>query len=179
MPAPSAAVSDRWWWERSRARLVHAALGPLDLAFEDLACRALGEFLHEPDVPRILVGRHLLLDEGCERRSIRFGTGLECHRGPDFLAELVVRDPQDGDLAHCRMLVKDFLDLARIHVVPAPDDHVLLAVDDEEVAVRIDPRDVAGVKPAVADRLPGRVAAPPVALHDVVALDDDLADLAP
>ena len=41
------------------------------------------------------------------------------------------------------MLVEDLLDLARVDVVPAADDHVLLAVDDEEVAVGVDGRHVA------------------------------------
>jgi hypothetical protein len=41
------------------------------------------------------------------------------------------------------VLVEDLLDLARVHVVAAADDHVLLAVDDEEVAVLVDARHVA------------------------------------
>ena len=76
------------------------------------------------------------------------------------------------------MLVEHLLDLARVHVVAAADDHVLLAVDDEEEAVLVDLAEVAGVEPAVADRLLGGVRAAEVALHDVVALDGDLADLA-
>ena len=76
------------------------------------------------------------------------------------------------------MLVEDLLDLARVDVVAAADDQLLLAVDDEEVAVLVDLAHVAAVEPAVDDGLLGRLLAVPVALHDVVALDDDLADLA-
>src|ERR1035441_1709880 len=61
------------------------------------------------------------------------------------------------------MLVEDLLNLARVHVVATSDDHVLLAV--------------AGVKPAVLDRLAGRGGALPIALHHVRAADHDLADL--
>src|ERR1017187_6501743 len=75
------------------------------------------------------------------------------------------------------MLVEDLLNLARVHVVATSDDHVLLAVDDEEVALLVDPPEVAGVKPAVLDRLAGRGGALPIALHHVRAADHDLADL--
>ena len=76
------------------------------------------------------------------------------------------------------MLVEDLFDLARIHVVAAADDQLLLAIDDEEVAVLVDSRHVAGVEPAVGvDRLRGRVGPVPVALHHVVAADRDLTDL--
>jgi hypothetical protein len=37
------------------------------------------------------------------------------------------------------VLVEHLLDLARVDVVAAADDQVLLAVDDEEVAVLVDP----------------------------------------
>ena len=81
--------------------------------------------------------------------------------------------------AHRRMLVEHLLDLARVDVVAAADDHVLLAVDDEVVAVGIDAADVAGVEPTVrVDRLGRRVGALPVALHDIVAADGDLAGVA-
>jgi hypothetical protein len=76
------------------------------------------------------------------------------------------------------MLVEHLLDLARVDVEAAAQDHLLLAVDDEEVAVLVDPRHVARVEPAVLDRLGGRIVLAPVALHHVRALDGDLADLA-
>ena len=73
------------------------------------------------------------------------------------------------------MLVEDVLDLARIHVVSATDDHVLLAIDDEEVTVLVDPGQVAGAEPAViVDRVCGGLRVVPVTLHHVVAADHDL-----
>ena len=68
-----------------------------------------------------------------------------------------MRDSDHGALVDGRVLVEDLLDLARVDVVAAPDDQVFLAVDDEVVAVGVDPRQVAGAEPAVADRLGGRV----------------------
>ena len=76
------------------------------------------------------------------------------------------------------MLVQHLLDLARVDVVAAADDHVFLAVDDEEVAVLVHRGHVAGVEPAALHDLLGGVRAAQVALHDVVAADHDLADLA-
>ena len=104
---------------------------------------------------------------------------LEHDRRADLLAQLGVRDAEDGRLAYGRMLVEHLLDLARIDVVAAADDQVLLAVDDEEVAVLVDPCHVARDEPAVVgDRLGGRVGPLPVAVHHVVPTDLDLADLA-
>src|SRR4051794_979105 len=62
------------------------------------------------------------------------------------------------------------------HVAPAADDDLLLAVDDEEVAVLVDARDVARAEPAVGvDRFGRGLRAAPVALHDVVPADQHLA----
>ena len=40
-------------------------------------------------------------------------------------------------------------ELARIHVVPAAEYHVLFTVDDSQISFLIDDADVAGVKPSV------------------------------
>ncbi|KAI1698543.1 hypothetical protein Ddc_19063 [Ditylenchus destructor] len=56
--------------------------------------------------------------------------------------------------------------------------HVLLAVDDVEEALFIAAREVAGQQPAVAHRLGAERGLAPVAGEDVLAADDDLADLA-
>ena len=85
----------------------------------------------------------------------------------------------DGRLLHVGMLVEHLLDLARVDVVAAPDDQVLLAIHDEEVPVLVDLGHVAGAEPAgLVDRVRRRLRALPVALHDVVAADHDLAHLA-
>ena len=60
----------------------------------------------------------------------------------------------------------------------APDHQILLAIDDEEVAVLIDPGYVAGAEPALGvDGFGGGLGAMPVALHHVVAPDLDLAGI--
>src|SRR5690349_19548165 len=76
------------------------------------------------------------------------------------------------------MLVDDLLHLARVDVVAAADDQLLLTVDDEEATVLVDPADVARVEPPVrVDRRLRRVRTVPVALHDVVPADRDLTHL--
>ena len=54
---------------------------------------------------------------------------LEVHIGDRHFAELVVRDAEYGAFGHRRMLVERVLDLLRIDVLAARDDHVLRAVD--------------------------------------------------
>ena len=59
------------------------------------------------------------------------------------------------------------LDLDAVDVLAAADDHVLLAVGDEEEALVVEVADVAGVEPAVGvDRLGGGLGLVPVAGHE-------------
>src|SRR4029453_15910993 len=167
-------------WSRSPRDAGHG--GPsrkLDLALEDLPGRALRQLVDEPHLARVLVGGDVLLDvrlqlRGRDRRSV-----LERHGGADLLAELGMGDPDDRALAHRRVLVEHLLELPRVDVVAAANDQLLLAVDDEEVAVLVDAPDVAGPKPAIGGQdLSGGLRSAPVARHHVVAADGDLADLA-
>src|SRR5262249_42005886 len=74
-----------------------------------------------------------------------------------------------------RVLEQRLLNLARIDVVAGDDDHVLLAVHDRDVAILVHRREVAGVEPAVAQGLGGRLRLLPIALHNVLAATDELA----
>ena len=154
------------------------ALRHRDLPLQDLARRALRQLGHEPHVTRVLVGRDALLDECLQVLRRRVRTRLQRDGGADLLAQLGVRHCHDRRLGDGRVLVEHLLDLAGIDVVAAADDQVLLAIDDEEVAVLVDLREVTGVEPAAAHRLGRRVGTLPVALHHVRALDDDLPHLA-
>ena len=64
------------------------------------------------------------------------------------LAPLLVRDAEHGDVDDVRMLFQDGLDLRRIDVHSAGDDHVLLAIADVEEALFVEIRDVADGLPA-------------------------------
>jgi hypothetical protein len=76
----------------------------------------------------------------------------------DLLAPLLVRDAEHRDVADLRVLEEDVLDLGRVDVRAARDDHVDLAVAQEEVARFVQVADVA-------DREVERVV-----LHDPVLL---------
>jgi hypothetical protein len=88
-----------------------------------------------------------------------------------------MRYADHGGGGNRRVLVKHLFDLAGVDVEPAPDDQVLLPVDDEVVAVLIPARHVAGAKPAIVDRRVSSLRAVPVALHHVVTFDSDLPHL--
>src|SRR4051794_14197665 len=153
------------------------ALGDLDVALEDLARGALGQLVEEPHAARVLVRRDALLDEIAHVVLARVLAVLEHDRGADLLPHLLVGHSDHGGLGDGGVLVEDLLDLARVDVVAPADDHVLLAVDDEEVAVLVDLGHISRVEPAVAHDLLRGVVAVPVALHEVVTADGDLAPL--
>jgi hypothetical protein len=93
------------------------------------------------------------------------------------LAPALVRDAEDGHLVHAGMPREHRLDLDGVHVLAAGDDHVLGAVDHEEVAVLVLTGEVAGAVPAVHQGGRGRVRPVPVAEHHVRPADPELADL--
>ncbi len=68
------------------------------------------------------------------------------------------------------------LDLLGIQVFSAPDDHVLDAVDQGEVAVVVEPSDVAGVQPPGDDGAGRLLRDAEITGHHVRAFDDDFAD---
>src|SRR5436305_6356661 len=100
------------------------------------------------------------------------------HIGDDDLTPFGMGPADDRSLAHTSVLEQHFLDLARVDVRAARDDHVLGAILQREVAVRVEHADIAGVQPAGAERLRGRLGILPVARHHHVATADDLAGLA-
>ena len=77
-------------------------------------------------------------------------------RHPD-LAEAFVGDADHRDLRDPRVPQQQVLDLGRVRVEAADDEHVLDAPDDAQVAVGVERAEVAGVQPSVGvDRGRGR-----------------------
>lgn len=109
-----------------------------------------------------------------ERLCIR----LQLDEGFGGLAAVLVGNTEHDHLVHAWYGIDRLLDHLRIDVEAARDDHVLLAVDQEEIAVGIDIADVAGEEAAVDEGLRGSFGLIPVAFGDVRALDADLADFA-
>ena len=88
-----------------------------------------------------------------------------------------MRDPDHRSLGDAGVSVEYLLDLARVHVVPTADDHVLFPINDEIKAVLISRRDISTMKPTVPNGLGGRVGFPEIPSHHVMPLDADLARL--
>ena len=63
------------------------------------------------------------------------------------------------------MLAQYLLDQRRRHVLAAAADHVPLAIDEVEPAVLVEPADIAGEEPAVADGARGLVGIAEVGGH--------------
>src|SRR5512132_1449429 len=127
---------------------------------------------------RVLVAADALLTEAdeCVRADLLPRTELD--ERDDLLAVDVVRPADDPSRRDGRVLQQRRLDVPWKDVEAAPDDQVLLAVDDVDVPVVVEAAQVAGVEPAVPDRLRRQLRRAPVAEHDRAGTDADLADLA-
>ena len=76
---------------------------------------------------------HVLHDR-LAQRVVAGDTRQRLHDRLDLLAHLVVGDAEHRDVGDLRVLVDATLDLGRVDVDPARDDHVALAVAEEQVA---------------------------------------------
>jgi len=85
---------------------------------------------------------------GLDVLDAQVGAGLGDDDGGDRLHPARMADPEDGDLGDAVQFVDGLLDLATGDVLSARFDHVLLPVDDREVAVVGKDTQVAGVEPA-------------------------------
>ncbi len=146
-------------------------------ALQDLAARvarqrlcAQGHVLGDLEVRQMLAA---VADHGCH---VELVPGARHEHRADLLAHHRRPAPRRPPPRRRRGACERVFDLDRVHVLTAAVDHVLLAVDDVQQAIGVDPRDVAGVQPAVHERLGGRLGLVPVALHDVRAAHQQLAD---
>src|SRR5262245_20563783 len=76
------------------------------------------------------------------------------------------------------MAVQHLLDFARVDIESAANDHVFLAVHDEEIALGVHGSDIARVKPAATHRIGRGIGSLVVSFHDIVTSDQHLARLA-
>src|SRR6185312_16445970 len=90
------------------------------------------------------------------------------------LAAVRVGNADDGDLGHGRMLVERILDPPRIDLETRGVDHVLDAIDDEDVALRVHVADIAGAEEAAHEAVLGVLRLVPVASHHLRSGDADL-----
>src|ERR1700757_683317 len=104
----------------------------------------------------------------------RFADDDGVHR----FAPVLVRDSDHDDVGHRGMGDEDLFHLARIDVVSARDDHVLGAIEQKKVAVRVEHPYVAGVEPAAANGGGGRPGGVALGAHHDVSAGHDLAGFA-
>src|SRR5439155_26530430 len=140
----------------------------------DLAHAVAGNLVDEADGLRHFEAREAL---AAVREELVLGrVAIDDDEGDPDLAPAIVRDADDGAVPHGPVLVEDGLDLGRIDVLAARDEHVLEAALDPVAAVLSHLRDVAGAQPAVGgEGLPRRRLVSPVAREDVRALAEQLA----
>ena len=125
------------------------------------------------DLAGILVAAEALPAEGDE--LVLADVIGDADERDDLLAVQLVRAAEDAHRRHSFVLEQRILDVTREDVEAAADDQILLPVDDGEVAVVVEPAHVAGVQPAVADRLGRELGRVPVARHDQVGANADFA----
>src|SRR5690606_7096561 len=143
-------------------------------AFEDLAVAALGQLVDELVALRPLEPR----DTVQQMRVELLGGGRPDDERHHDLAPLRIRRAHHTRLGDTGMLDEHFLDLTGVDVAAPADHHVLGAVPQGEVAAVVERAHVAGVEPAVAQRVRGRGGIAPVARHHHIAAAHDLPDLA-
>src|SRR6266478_3190577 len=85
-------------------------------------------------------------------------------------------DPRD--LVRGEPRPAELLDLARPHLEAGGVDQVFQSIDDREVSLVVHARDVAGLEPAITQRLGRRRGPVPVPEHDLGPADEQLAGLA-
>src|SRR5712692_12097269 len=85
--------------------------------------------------------------------------------------------PEDSGFQDSRMLVEDFFDLGTVDVLAAGDDHILGAINQEDVALGMHATEIPTVIPPVTEGVGGLLGFIPVALHDIRATHDNLANL--
>jgi len=96
----------------------------------------------------------------------------------DTLAPLGIGQTDHGTGRDGFVLCQSIFDLGGVDVLATGDDHVLDAIDDEQVTAGVEVSGVAGMHPPVAEHFCGLLRFVPVSEHDVAAERDDFAHLA-
>ncbi len=162
--------------------LAHAALLFLperrpQLALENLAGAGQRQrLLADVDTARALVAGDQGLGELDQFAGRDLRAALGHHHGMHLLAPVLMRDADHGALRHRGMAGDGVLDLDRVDVLAAGNDHVLDPVNHIDEAVVVHVAAVTGVHPAVDHGAGGFVRPLPVTHHHIVAAHDDLAD---
>ena len=117
---------------------------------------------------------------------VRLPIGAQHHAGLDRLAPALIRYTDDRTIGNRRMLHQHVLNLSRIDVLAARNDHILNSIVDEQIAIT-QIAGIAGAKPAaliivslpaLRERLHGSGRVTPIAQHILRGPDPNFADVA-
>src|ERR1700728_193706 len=130
-------------------------VGIAELLLLDLAVWITGELSQEVDAFRALV-----VGESFPAELDQFGlcdVASTFDKGLNLLAELSVRNTNNGNVGDCRVAEEDIFDLGWIDVGAPRDDHVGLAVCQVEIALFVDVPHISDRKHLSSPRLGGFV----------------------
>ncbi|MBB5053623.1 hypothetical protein HNQ36_003623 [Afipia massiliensis] len=116
------------------------------LVLLNLSRRRPGQGIDNTNMLRDLITRKLR-PAGCpETLRIDFVSRSRHHDGKADLAPARIRHTNHRSLGNIWKIVKEVLDLGRIHILSSGDEHVFEAIDNEDVAIGITDSDVAGAE---------------------------------
>src|SRR4051794_21846217 len=98
----------------------------LQLPAEHLAGRVARQLVHEAELARDLEAREVLPREGLQLFGGQRSSGRRHDERGEALAEALVGDTEDDGLLDARTAAQHRLDLGRVDVLSARDDHVVL-----------------------------------------------------
>src|SRR6516164_11344339 len=110
---------------------------------------------------------------------LRFDTSTipQDHGETNLFAEPLVGDREGGTAGDRGVAHRHILDPRRMNVVATPDDQVLLAADDIEAALVVEPAEIAAHEPSRSvERLLGRLLVVEIPQRQAGAAPTDLAD---
>ena len=107
---------------------------------------------------------HQLTAMGADFDCGKGGSGLEHHGDANLFPQPGIGHAKDAAFGHFGDAENAGLDLGAIDVLTAAQDHVLLAIDNIDKAVAIDPSNITGLEPAIDDRTGRGIGAVDIAL---------------
>src|SRR5690606_6028895 len=147
-------------------------------ALQDLVGRPERHVLNGKHTARTFIGRQVFAAVGDNFRPVERMARMRDRDSDRNFALVLVREPDDGADADVRMLVEQILDFQRVDIVAARNNDVLLASDNEDIAIFILISKVAAQPALRREARRRRLGIAPVAGADRVAGNANLADLA-
>lgn len=154
LPSGRARLADRLAFEAIAQR-----------GFQHLAVAVLGQGIDDLVVPGPLEARQIVDAPGVEFCGVGLLLWVEGDESHRHLSPLRITLADNGNLGNRRMHQQHLFDLARIDVRTARDDQILRSILQGQKTIVIEHSHVAGVQPAIPQRVAGGLRIAPVAGH--------------